>query len=300
LDTPPGQPNKRSSDAEYQALVKRYHEAVRKRFEEALDTIARREFAKHVDRQAELAEVDNKLAVEARDSLAGKRAQLREVAASVPQGVLEDSVSNLMKQKQSLELDAIGLHERQAVLRQQVKEATELLEKARPDEEILDGLNRVRETRTQTLDRLRTLHKQGVTTGAEIAKAEEEVAIAKVDIKQAVRDAGKAASDRLDKLNAELATVTVALMETRKKQEYVLRQFAELEESLDREIVKAKPLREEIAAESAVAQEFAAEARKREAELRRLKASYRPARVEVFDLRIDEDKPVDAEKPKRK
>jgi hypothetical protein len=205
--------------------------------------------------------------------------------------VLEESVGYLMKQKQSLELDAIGLNEREGVIRGQVKEATELLKKARPDAEILEGLNRVRETRIQTLDRLRTLHKQGVITGAEIAKAEEEVAIAQMDIKQAIRDAGKAATDRLEKLNAELATVTVALMEARAKKEYVEQQFEVLQESLEREIGKAKPLREEIAAESAVAQEFAAEARKREAELRRLKASYRPARIEVFDLTINDDIP---------
>jgi hypothetical protein len=76
----------------------------------------------------------------------------------------------------------------------------------------------------------------------------------------------------------------------------VERQLLELQESLEREIGEAKPLREEIAAESAVAQEFAAEARKRGAEFRRLKASYRPARVEVFDLKAIEEKPSDAEK----
>jgi chromosome segregation ATPase len=226
--------------------------------------------------------------------------QLSEVRAILPQGVLEESVSNLMKQEQALALEAFGLNVREEQYREQVKAATDLLKKARPDEEILAGLNRVRESRLQTLDRLRELHKQGVITGAEIAKAEEEVAIAQMEIKEAIRDAGKASSDRLEKLNTELANVTVARMEARLKREYVGDQLAELQESLKREIGEAKPLREEIAAISTGAQEFAAEARKREAELHRLKASYRTARVEVFDLSISEDKPADTEKAQSK
>jgi hypothetical protein len=296
LEEATGQPRKRSSDAEYIAMVKRYHEAVRKRFEEALDTIAKREFAKHVDRQAELAEVDRSLAQAAQEGVAAKRAQLRKVSAGLPQAVLEDSVSNLMKQKQSLELDELGLDVRAAQFREQAKAATDLLKKARPDEEILADLNRVRQSRVQTLDRLRALHKQGVITGAEIAKAEEEVAIAQMEINQATRDAAKAPSDRVEKLNAELASITVALMEARQKKQYIGHQLAELQESLNREISEAKPLREEIVAQSALAQEFAADARKREAELLRLKASYRPARVEVFDLKAIEENPIDAEK----
>jgi hypothetical protein len=296
VEAPPEQPRKRSSEAECQALVRRYHEAVRKRFEEALDTIAKREFAKHVDRQAGLAEVDQSLAHAAQDGVAAKRAQLRKVSAGLPQAVLEDSVSNLMKQKQSLELDELGLDVRAAQFREQAKAASDLLKKARPDEEILADLNRVRQSRVQTLERLRALHKQGVITGAEIAKAEEEVAIAQMEINQATRDATKAPSDRVEKLNAELASITVALMEARQKKQYIGHQLAELQESLNREISEAKPLREEIAAQSALAQEFAADARKREAELLRLKASYRPARVEVFDLKAIEEKPIDAEK----
>jgi hypothetical protein len=300
VDAPTGRPAKPRSNAEYQALAKRYHQAVRKRFEEALDTIAKREFAKHVDRQAELVEVDRSLAEVARARVEGKREELRRVSASVPQGVLEEGVSNLMKQQQSLELDAIGLKERGTQIQSQVKEASELLKKARPDDEILAGLSRVQESRVQTLERLRTAHKQGVATGAELAKAEEEVAIAQMDIKQAMRDAGKGASDRLEKLNTELATVTVALSEASKKKDYIARQLAGLEESLVREISQAKPLREEIAAESAVAQEFAADARKREAELLRLKASYRPARVEVFDLKVGEENSAGAENAEKK
>jgi hypothetical protein len=300
VDAPTGRPAKPRSNAEYQALAKRYHQAVRKRFEEALDTIAKREFAKHVDRQAELVEVDRSLAEVARARVEGKREELRRVSASVPQGVLEEGVSNLMKQQQSLELDAIGLNERESLIRGQVKEAGDLLKKAQPDEEILAALNRVLESRVHSLERLRTAHKQGVATGAELAKAEEEVAIAQMDIKQAMRDAGKAASDRLEKLNAELANVTVAATEARKKKEFVEERFAELQKSLEREVSQAKPLREEIAAESAVAQEFAADARKREAEFRRLKASYRPARIEVFDLSIGEEEPKSKDVPTKK
>jgi hypothetical protein len=295
-----GEPRKRNTEAEYQALVKRYHEAVRKRFEEALDTIAKREFAKHVLRQSELVEVDLNLAQTAAELVVKKRSTLRELAASMPQAVLEDSLSNLMKQKQAIELEELGLDVRAAQFREQVKAATDLLKKARPDEEILSGLKSVRESRVQTLDRLRSLHKQGVITGAEIAKAEEEVALAQMEINLAMRDAAKVPGDRLEKLNAELANITVALIEARQKKEYLAGQLAELQESLNREISEAKPLREEIAAQSALAQEFAAEARKREAELRRLKASYRPARVEAFDLKINEEKPANAEKSEKR
>jgi hypothetical protein len=206
----------------------------------------------------------------------------------------------MMKQEQSLELEELGLDVRASQYGEQLKAASDQLKKARPDEEILAGLKHVHESRVQTLERLRALHKQGVATGAQTAKAEEEAAIAQVEINQAMRDAAKAPSDRLEKLTAELASISVALMEARQKKQYVAHRLDKLQESLSREMSEAKPLREEIAARSALAQEFAADARKREAELLRLKASYQPARVEVFDVTLGKDMPADVEKPERK
>jgi chromosome segregation ATPase len=291
---------RRGEMAEYQTLTDRYHEAVRKRFEEALDDVAKREFAKHLDRERRLVNEEVESAERALKQVADKRERLRQIAAGLPQNVLEESVSNLQKQEQTLELDLAGFEARTAALQEQIKQATEEIKKAAPDDEVIKNLERVFELRREQLARLRQLHKSGTVSGAEIDTAEVESAVAQVELAQAKRQAGKGASDRLEKLTGELAQLAASRTESEGKRNYLKKRLAETYNQLQNEINRAQPLREEIAAEAAAAQQLAIEAAKRKAELRRLEASFQPASVEVFNLRTIDEKSAEPEKSERR
>jgi chromosome segregation ATPase len=282
----------RSEDAGYRAIVARCLQAVRKRFEETLDAVARREFEKHVKREAQSVQQERNLADAALDHVREKRGVLRETATGLPQSVLEESLSNLQKQHQALELEIVGLKGRSAAITEQIRQATDELKKAGPDDEVVKHLERVLVARMEQFKRLREMKDQGVIPAAELAKAEENVALAQVEVVQAKRQVGKGQATRIENLNSEMVQIAVSLAEARAKSEYVSDELAKAQELLKTEVNTAQPLREEIAAEAAAAQEMAIEARKREAELRRLEASYRPASVEVFDV-----KPTSGEKP---
>jgi chromosome segregation ATPase len=281
-----------SQEADYRRLLTRYIEVVRKRCEETLDAVARREFEKHLKRQAQSVAQERELAERAVAQVRDKREVLRKTAAGLPQSVLEESLSNLQKQHQALELEIVGLKGRAEAITEQVRHATDELKKAGPDDEVVRHLERVLAARMDQFKNLRKLHEQGSVSAAELSKAEENIALAQVEIVQAKRQVGKGHATRIENLNAELVQIAVAHAEARAKSEYVSEELAKAQELLKTEINTAQPLREEITAEAAAAQEMAIEARKREAELRRLEASYRPASVEVFDV-----KPPGGEKP---
>jgi hypothetical protein len=279
----------RISEAEYRALLARYLEAVRKRFQESLDTVTKREFEKHLKREAESVAQDRQLANSAQGRVQQKREELRKTAAGLPQSVLEESVSNLQKQEQALALDIEGLKGRSTAIEKQLRDAADELKKAGPDDEVVKHLERVLVARMEQLKRMREAHAGGAIPAAELAKAEENVALAQVEVVQAKRQVGKGPLARIDALNTELARIFVERTEFEAKATYVEEHLASARQALENEMNSAQPLREEIAAEAAAAQAMAIEARKREAELRRLEASYRPASVEVFDLKPADD-----------
>jgi chromosome segregation ATPase len=274
-----------SQPADYRTLLARYIEAICKRCEERLDSVAKREFEKHLRREARSVVQERELTERALAQVRDKRETLRKTSAGVPQSVLEESLSNLQKQHQTLELEVVGLKGRAAAITEQIRQASDELKKAAPDNEIVGHLERVLVARMEQFKRLREMKDQGFVSAAEIAKAEENVALAQVEVVQAKRQVGKGQATRIENLNAELVQIAVSLAEARAKEEYVSEELAKAQELLKTEINTAQPLREEITAEAAAAQEMAIEARKREAELRRLEASYRPASVEVFDVK---------------
>lgn len=276
---------------EFQDLTRRYHEAVRKRLEDALNQLSRREIEKRLARQRQLLEDNRKSAEIERSRLNDKRQDLRGISSGLPQSVLEESVSNLQQQQQALELEIAGFKGRTAALERQIAKATEELKQQPADDEVTQNLKRVLELRKRTLGRMRALRESGTVTEVEMAKQEEQVALAEVELAQAKRQGANSVRARLDALNAELEKIAVERADAETKLEYVTKHLGDALQELKTEIDRAQPLRDEITAEAAIAQQMAAEVRQAEAELRRLEASFRPASVEVFEFGETADAP---------
>ncbi len=147
---------------------------------------------------------------------------------------------------------------------------------------MVQNLARVIKLRTQQLERYRQLHKSAAVSEAEVLKAEEDVALAQVELAQARRLAVKGKTDEADRLNSQLVDVAIAASEAQTKLQFVEKRLEENLEKLRRESTVAAPLREEIQAASAATQQMLQEVRRRESHIRSLEASFKPTSVESF------------------
>ncbi len=264
------------------ALANRFIEALGKHFQKALNEVVRRDVDEQFRREIDSLARERKVADQAAAELQEKRKQLSELSAGIPQSVLEESVSNLQRQQQSLELELAGMKGRAEAIQQRLSMAVEKGKKEDAKDEVVQNLERVLNLRAQQLDRYRQLHKSAAVSEAEVLKADEDVALAQVELAQARRLAVKGKTDEADRLNSQLADVAISVSESQTKLQFVEKRLEENLEKLRRESTVAAPLREEIQAASAATHQMLQEVRRRESQIRSLQASFKPTSVESF------------------
>jgi hypothetical protein len=267
--------------ARYKPVVKRFTGALQKRFEDELNRVVEREVGKQITQEGKAVERERNLAESAAATLAHRRNQLAALASGVPQSVLEEGVSNLQKQHQALELEVAGLKGRAEAVQLRLAKATEEVKNEKQDE-VVQNLERVLNLRAQQVERYRQLRNAASISQAEVLKAEEDVALAQVELARAKRLAVKGKTDEADRFNGQLADIAINLAEAQTKLQYVEKQLEEGHQRLQRETTDAAPLREEIQAMSAAAQQMLQNVKTREHELRRLESSTRPTTVESY------------------
>jgi hypothetical protein len=227
------------------------------------------------------------------------RESVRRASGDFSETALQELLTSLRKQQQALEVELAGMKGRAEAIQREVAKTAERAKNDSADDEIITNLMRVIELRTQQLRYLKELGELGTITQAEAAKAEEQVALAKVELAQAKRANSRPASEQLDKLNTELAQIAISMAESEAKLKYVTEQLAIHADKL-KHAAYAQPFREQLDKEIAAFVTLQAQANHAATEVTQLESSFRPARVEAFELRTGEDKPEEAGKRERK
>ncbi|MEX2141886.1 MAG: hypothetical protein WD894_21655 [Pirellulales bacterium] len=243
---------------------------------------------------------------EARNAAELAAEQLQEIRAKVSrqssvfsEPVLQELVSDLKKQQQALEVELAGMKGRAEALQVEVAKTAKRAEKDPPNDDVLQNLFRVIELRKEQLAAARDLYKANTVRRTDVANAEEQVALAQVELAQAKRSASRPANEHLDKLNDELSHIFVNMAETVAKLEYVKQRLEEHLEMLKQE-AETKPLREQLDDQAEAVALLQARANHAAMQVRQLQSSYRPARVEIFDLKTSDDKPANTEKAEKR
>ena len=264
--------------------TQKFARLVIERLNKVLGELSRREFErKLVEFKLAMAEAQRAVEV-ATARLDETRKQLRrEGGFSIM--VLEDLVSSLKKQQQALEIDLAGMKGRAEALQVEIAKMAERVKKEPADDEVVRGLMRVIDHRMQQLRFVKQLVDHGVPGGepGKLAAAEEQVALAQVELAQAKRTISRSSMDQLDKLNSDLALIAVNSAELEAKLKYVSEQL-ERNVAMLEAVREAEPIRERIARETKAVENLRLQAEQAAANVRQLETSFRPARVEIFDL----------------
>jgi hypothetical protein len=287
-------------ESKYRQPATRFISAVCEHLERALDEIAQRELRKQLKQEVELLAGERKVADQAVAELRDNRAKLAEVSAGIPQSVLEESVSNLQRQQQALELELAGMKGRAEAIQQRLAKSAEEVKKEEKQDEIVKNLERVLSIRAQQLERYRALHKAATVPESEVLKAEEDVAMAQVELAQTRRLAAKGKTDEADRLNSQLTDIAIGAAEAQTKLQFVEKRLEDNLEKLRRESTIAAPLRDEIQATSTATQQMVQELRRRESQIRALEASFKPTSVETFTTRAASDDSLKKKGPREK
>jgi len=265
----------------------KFAKGVAARLNKVVAELSRGEYERKLKRLLTEAQHSAGAAELAAERLDKTRAQLgRGSELSIP--VLEELASSLKKQQQALEVDLAGMKGRQEALQVEIVKTAERVKKEPADDEVVRNLQRVLELRVQHLRGLKQLSENGTITQLEAGKAEEAVAMAQVELAQAKRTISRSATDQLDKLNSDLALIAVNTAEHEAKLKYVTDQL-ERNIAMLREAREAEPLREKIVRETKTVDNLRLQAEQAAAKVRQLESSFRPAKVEVFDLDDSED-----------
>jgi hypothetical protein len=287
-------------DAKYKEPATRFIAAICRHLEKAIDEIVQREVQKQLKQEVVLLAGERKVAEQAVTELHEKRAKLAEASAGIPQSVLEESVSNLQRQQQTLELELAGMKGRAEAIQQRLSKFAEEAKKEEKQDEVVKNLERVLSIRAQQLERYRALHKAATVPESEVLKAEEDVAMAQVELAQARRLAAKGKTDEADRLNSQLTDIAIGAAEAQTKLQFVEKRLVDNLEKLRRESTVAAPLREEIQAVSAATAQMLQEVRRRESQIRALEASFKPTSVETFTTQAAGEESSKKEAPKDK
>jgi hypothetical protein len=224
---------------------------------------------------------------------------VRATSSGLSTDVLQELASDLKKTQQALEVELAGMKGRATALQEEVAKTAARVRKDPTDDEVVRNLKRVLELRASQLEVLQTMFKAGAAaTQVDVMRAEEQVALAQVELAQAKEANRRSASDRLEKLNDDLAQIATSVAETEAKLDHVNRRLEEHSQLLDRE-TEAQPLREKLAADTANLVSFKAAADQAVAKVRQLESTFRPTRIEVFELSVGEEKPPKGEAEKR-
>jgi hypothetical protein len=222
-------------------------------------------------------------------------ARLRQKSGALPEAVLHELVSDLTKQQQAIEVELAGMTGRREALQVEVAKASDRLKNSSKNDEVVRNLQRVLEIRTKALQSVKQLHEFGnsSTSYLDLAKAEEQVALAKVELDQAKRADARASDAHLEKLNDELSQVAVSIAENEAKLPFLRERLNEYEKTLS-DASQTKAVREQLDYEirELSSSRLSAEAAKEN--VAELESSFRPARVEIFELKPSDDNPSNA------
>jgi hypothetical protein len=262
--------------------TEKFARLVIERLNKVLAELSRREYERRL-KELNIAAAQARQAVDhASAKLNDTRVQHRgESSLSIP--VLEELASNLKKQQQALEVDLAGMKGRKEALQVEIAKTAERVKKEPADDEVVRNLQRVLDLRVQHLRNIKKIVETGTVTELEAGKAEEAVAMAQVELAQAKRTISRSATDQLDKLNSDLALIAVNSAELESKLKYVTEQL-EINIVMLREGREAEPIRERIARETKAVESLRLKAEQVDTNVRQLESSFRPARIEVFDL----------------
>ena len=195
-----------------------------------LDAI-RKEEQKHKEKvQALLAasERDAETAKRRFEEVRDRQAELMALS-ELPYEVLQDSVASLQREKQSIQLELVGLQAREAAIQEQVKAAAERA-KSGPSAEIIDNLAEILSVRQRDLERATALEKAASVSQQEVLQAREQLLMAKIELAKA-RAGATASAPQVDRFNTDLAQVSIDTTVAKARLEFVQR---ELEEQLAR------------------------------------------------------------------
>jgi hypothetical protein len=278
-----------------QSEAEKYADLVVKHLNKVLADLSRRGFERKLAQLKAAATEAQNAADLAGNEVAETRARIRNQSSGLSISVLEELISDLKKTQQSLEVELAGMKGRAERLQAEVAKVAERVKKEPTDDEVLRNLMRVTELRKNQLTAARQAWEQGAGKPGDVSKAEEQVALALVELAQAKRSASRPNTDQLDKLNDELSHIFVNVAENEAKLKYVIQRLDEQLQMLKQE-AETKPLREQLENQTTELLNLQAEADKTAARVRQLESSFRPARVEVFELTADTKKGADAEK----
>ena len=280
------------------AELEKYAQLVVKRLNQVLADVSRRAMEHELAGLKSDAEQAQQAAEFARQSLDDTQKRIRQASGDLAESSLQEIVTDLTKQRQALEVELAGMKGRIEALQEQVARNAKRAEEASADDEIVKNLTRVIELRAQQQRYLKELADASAISKAELAKAEEQVALAKIELAQAKRTTSRSASEQLDKLNGQLTQATIGMSEAKSKLDYVSNQL-ELRMHLLQEAAEAKPFRVQLEKQIAALADLRAQADEAAAQVRKLESSFRPARVEFFELKTGEEKPANSERSEK-
>jgi hypothetical protein len=285
----------RREDDDNKVKAEKYAELVIKHLNKVLADLSRRSLEqKLVQLKAKVDEAHRKVLVtEARVAELLRHQE----SGSLPEAVLHELVSDLAKQKQAIEVGLAGMTGRREALQREVAKSSERLKKASAENDVLRNLKRVVELRKEQLAQVKELYRQGVAGGGPgmVAKAEEQVVLAEIELAQAIQATARPTDAHLEKLNDELSQVAVSIAENEAKLPFLKERLFVYERTLQ-EAAQTKALREQLDYEIRELSSARLSADAAKADVAELEASFRPARVDVFKLTPEKEKEGNAKK----
>jgi hypothetical protein len=287
---------------EFRDLARRLAVAVATRLEQALDEIGQRRAKRRREQLERLAEMDRRGAHEARlRADAVVKDLLLHGLGELPESVLVQSIGELRKQQQDLELELAGLEARTRALQEQVQAAAKRADLVPQTDEIIKNLRLVVELKTKRLSDLRAARAAGQVSQDEVNRGEVDVISSKVELAQAERTAALGPAQELRGWNAELAKAAVSTAECQAKLKYVREQLEKNVGQWQNESQMGQRLREQLGAANKLANSLWESAVRRELEGEGDVAH--PATVEIYAVppakqpeAQAEPQPADAEK----
>jgi DNA repair exonuclease SbcCD ATPase subunit len=287
-------------DADSKIKAEKYAELVIKHLNKVLADLSRRSLEQQLGQLRTAADEARRKVQVAEIKVEELSMRLRNLSGALPEASLHELVSDLTKQQQALEVELAGMTGRREALQREVAKSSERLKKSSADNDVVRNLKRVVELRKEQLAQVKELYRQGVAGGGPgmVAKAEEQVVLAEIELAQAIQATARPTDAHLEKLNDELSQVAVSIAENEAKLPFLKDRLNEYEGTLAA-AAQTKALREQLDYEirELSSARLSADAAKRN--VAELESSFRPARVEVFELTPKDEKGADTDKVKR-
>lgn len=201
--------------------------------------------------------------------------------SELPYTVLMESIGSLQREKQSTQLELVGLEARAAAIQEQVKLASERSKTTDADTSVIRELQEVLNVKEQQLARIHALHESGTTTEHEVLGAREQLLKAKVDLAKA-RAAAMGGGERLDKFNTDLVQVAIDTTAAKAKLAFIEKEMDErLHQSREQRQIEQEL--ESVSAQVDQARTSLANTKASSESLNRRVSNYEPTKLEVIE-----------------